>query len=355
MQSNQHLIAIIDDNVVNLKLLQHLLLREGNCRPMTFTDSSDGLAFCIANLPDLILVDFMMPGMNGIEFIGRIRAQAATAEIPVVMITASDEREVRHAALDIGATDFLTKPIDNKEVSARVRNMLRLRMAARRDAERAVWLAEEVDKATAAIRTREQELVVRISRAAEFRDPETGAHIQRMAHYSELIARHMGLTAADQQMLLAAAPMHDVGKIAIADAILLKPGRLTEPEFEIMKMHAFHGFKLLEGSDAPVLRVGAEIAHTHHEKFDGSGYPRALVGEAIPIFGRIVAVADVFDALTSARPYKKAWSFDAARDFIAEGSGTHFDPECARAFLAALDEVLAISQRFRDVGELPAF
>jgi putative two-component system response regulator len=348
METTPHLIAIIDDNPVNLTLLQHLLQREGNCRTVSFGDPRDGLRFCLENDPDLILVDYMMPSMNGIELITEFRARERSGEVPIVMITASDEREVRHGALQVGATDFLTKPIDNKELSARVRNMLRLRLAARREGQRAEWLAQEVDKATEAIRERERELVVRMSRAAEFRDPETGTHIQRMAHYSELIARRLGLSPADQKMILAAAPMHDVGKIAIPDGILLKPGRLTPDEFEVMKGHAQQGHNLLEGSDAPVLRVGAEIALTHHEKFDGSGYPQGLQGSDIPLFGRICAVADVFDALTSVRPYKKAWTFEDARALLAEGSGAHFDPDAVRVFLDADDEIQVISQRFRD-------
>jgi putative two-component system response regulator len=172
-----------------------------------------------------------------------------------------------------------------------------------------------------------------------------------MAHYSLLIARRLGLPVADQELIFTAAPMHDVGKIAIPDAILLKPGRLTDEEMAVMRGHARAGYDLLAGSDAAVLGLGAEIAHTHHEKFDGSGYPRGLAGEAIPLVGRIVAVADVFDALTSARPYKRAWSLDDARRFLVEGCGQHFDPACVDAFLSGWDEVLEIRARFEDLDE----
>jgi putative two-component system response regulator len=231
--------------------------------------------------------------------------------------------------------------------------MLALGTSRRHLADRAAWLAEEVKKATAAIHSREQELLFRMSRAAEFRDPETGAHIQRMAHYSHLIAASLGLSAEDQALILQAAPMHDVGKIGIPDLILLKPGRLTPEEFDVMKSHARLGFELLSGSESFVLQAAASIAISHHEKFDGSGYPYGVAGQAIPLFGRIVAVADVFDALTSERPYKKAWEFERAIDFLREGAGTHFDATCVEAFLVRMDDILAIHVRFQD-KELPA-
>ncbi len=194
----------------------------------------------------------------------------------------------------------------------------------------------------------ERETIFCLSRAAEYRDPETGAHILRMAHYSRHIARHMGLSVAQQDLLLQAAPMHDIGKVGTPDTILLKPGRLDDAEFAIMKQHAVIGYEILVASSSPLLQAAAEIAHTHHEKFDGSGYPRGLVGEAIPLFGRIVAVADVFDALTSVRPYKKAWSIEQALALLHEGKGKHFDPACVDAFLCEWDEVLKIKQRFVD-------
>ncbi|OYU25335.1 MAG: GGDEF domain-containing protein [Burkholderiales bacterium PBB2] len=215
-------------------------------------------------------------------------------------------------------------------------------------ADRAEWLAEEVRKATNQIVQRERETVIRLSKAAEYRDPETGAHILRMAHYSELIARGLGLPVADQELLLEAAPMHDIGKVGITDSILLKPGRLTPEEFEIMKLHASYGYEILKDSSSLVLQAGAAIALGHHEKYDGTGYPQGLQGEAIPIFSRIVAVADVFDALTSERPYKKAWTLEAAAAHIKAHAGSHFDPDCVRVFFEHWDEVLDIRQRFQD-------
>jgi putative two-component system response regulator len=218
----------------------------------------------------------------------------------------------------------------------------------RKLADRAAWLAEEVRKATSEVRQRERETVIRLSKAAEFRDPETGAHILRMAHYSELIARGLGLSVEDQELLLEAAPMHDIGKVGIPDNILLKPGRLDPEEFEIMKRHAILGYEILKDSSSRVLQAGAEIARAHHEKFDGSGYPNGTKGKDIPIFSRIVAVADVFDALTSERPYKKAWTLEQAVDHMKANSGSHFDPECVVIFFDQWEAVLDIRQRFKD-------
>jgi putative two-component system response regulator len=341
-------VAIVDDSDINLALLKALVIKLGDCEPLLFLESLKGLAWCIDHRPDLVIVDYMMPELDGLQFIARFRAMPGCEDIPVLMITANDDKDVRYESLQIGATDFLTKPVDRVEFSARVRNMLALGSSRRQLADRAAWLAEEVRKATAAVHSREQELLFRMSRAAEFRDPETGAHIQRMSHYSHLIAARLGLSAEDQTLILQAAPMHDVGKIGIPDSILLKPAKLTSEEFEVMKGHARLGFELLNGSESIVLQAAASIAIAHHEKYDGSGYPDGVAGDSIPLFGRIVAVADVFDALTSERPYKRAWAFTQATDFLRTGVGTHFDPVCVDAFLSNVDEVLAIQARFQD-------
>jgi putative two-component system response regulator len=347
-------VIIVDDNPVNLKLMESLVKRAGEYTPMTFQDSGEGLAWCLSNVPDLLIVDYMMPPPDGLEFIRRFRESPVNADIPVLMITADHEKETRYAALESGANDFLNKPIDNAEFRARLRNMLALRRSQKALSDRASWLAEKVAEATEEILDREHEMITRLSRAAEFRDPETGAHIQRMSNYSRVIARQLGLPQEEQELILRAAPMHDVGKIAIRDEILLKPGRLDAVEFEIMKTHAEKGYELLSGSASSLLDVAALIARTHHEKFDGSGYPRGLAGEAIPLYGRIVAVADVFDALTTERPYKKAWEVEDALRFLEEGAGNHFDPVCVQAFTACLDEVLSIRARFQDEGPVLA-
>lgn len=341
-------IAIIDDSEINRVLFGALVGKLDACHAELFRTPGDGLAWCLADAPDLVVVDYMMPEMDGIEFISRLRASPGMEELPVLMITASDDRGVRHEALRRGATDFLTKPVDHVEFSTRVRNMLALSAGRKKLADRAAWLAEEVAKATEAVHAREQELLIRMSRAAEFRDPETGAHILRMAHYSRLIAEALELPADDCLRIFQAAPMHDIGKIGIPDHILLKPGRLTPEEFEVMKRHARIGYELLKGSESTILQAGATIAVSHHERFDGRGYPYGVAGEAIPRYGRIVAVADVFDALTSKRAYKPAWSLEDAATFLREQSGIHFDPACVAAFFSRWEAVLAVHARYRD-------
>jgi response regulator RpfG family c-di-GMP phosphodiesterase len=341
-------IALIDDTQINLTLLWHLVKRLEHYEPVSFLHPIEGLEWCLANDPELIIVDFMMPDLNGIEFIKKIRAVPEKINIPILMVTANDNSNVRYEALESGATDFLNKPIDKTEFMIRVRNMLALRNSQRKLSDKAAWLAEEVQKATREMRNREQEVIFRLSKAAEYRDPETGGHIRRMAHYSKHIAHQLGMSIPLQNMILEAAPMHDIGKVGIPDAILLKPGKLDECEFELMKEHAAFGHNILNGSSSKLMQLGALIALTHHEKYDGSGYPNGLVGDKTPIYGQIIAVADVFDALTSERPYKKPWSIESAIDFLKEGSGKHFKPECVTAFLQNWDDVLAIKERFVD-------
>jgi putative two-component system response regulator len=341
-------VLIVDDAEVNLTLFEALVLRMHDCEPIKFADALAGLAWAQSNDIDLIIVDYMMPLLDGIEFITRLRATDGKTDVPILMITANDQKQVRYRALDAGATDFLAKPVDKIEFLARANNLLMLGASRKSLTNKAAWLAQEVQKATAEIVARERETVVRLSKAAEYRDPETGAHILRMAHYSELIAQGLGLSVENCNLILEAAPMHDIGKVGIPDQILLKPGRLTLEEFEVMKQHALFGYEILKGSSSKVLNTGAEIARGHHEKYDGTGYPSGLQGEQIPIFSRIVAVADVFDALTSERPYKKAWTLERAAEHIKTSAGTHFDPKCVNVFFASWGKVLEIRQRFND-------
>jgi putative two-component system response regulator len=347
-----HTVLIIDDSDINLTLTKALVAKLGDCQPVLFDNPLAALDWCREHQPDLVIVDYMMPDMDGLRFIGAFRALHGRNEIPILMITANNQKDVRYEALLGGANDFLTKPIDHIEFSARARNMLSLRQGQKFLADRTQHLSEMVEARTREIRERERELIFRISRAAEFRDPETGAHIQRMAHYSQIIASSLGLDAATQKLILEAAPMHDVGKIGIPDYILLKPGKLTPEEFEVMKGHARLGHELLKESDSEIMRASATVALSHHEKYDGSGYPNQLKGQAIPLFGRIVAVADVFDALTSERPYKRAWPLEDAIRYLEDGRGAHFDPLCVEALLAGWDAVLDIRQRFQD-DEVP--
>lgn len=343
------LVHIVDDNETNLMLLEQIVRKvSGDVEMSSFIDPVEALDASTRRMPDLVLVDYMMPVVDGHEFILRLRAMPGGREVPVIMITAAADRAVRQKALENGVTDFLTKPVDPSEVRVRVTNLLALRRSHLRLRDQNRWLADEVRKATQAVFDREEELIVRLAKAAEFRDPETGGHINRMAHYSFLIAQGLGMPKEQCALVLKAAPMHDVGKLGTPDGILLKPGRLSDDEMVVMKRHSDIGHAILDGSSSQLIQLGAEIALSHHEKWDGTGYPARLAGETIPLSGRIVAVADVFDALTSERPYKLAWELTRARDFLAENSGKHFDPRCIEVFLAAWDEVLAIKAKFAD-------
>ncbi len=343
----QH-VVVVDDTEINLRLLETLIARLDHCECHSFSCPKTALEFCSDNRVDLVIVDYMMPEMNGIEWIRQLRQMSSRSSTPVLMITANEAKSVRYDALESGADDFLTKPVDAVEFVARTRNMLKLSAANRVLHGRAHWLNQEVHKATLKIRERERDTVMHLARLAQYRDAETGAHILRMAHYSARIAKQLGFSLEDQELLLDAAAMHDIGKVGIPDALLCKPGKFEPHEFEAMKAHARLGFELIKDSQSEILQAGAAVALGHHEKFDGSGYPSGLKGEGIPIFSRIVAVADVFDSLTSKRPYKSAWPLDEAAQYLRDGAGTHFDPLCVDAFFQAWDDILLIRERFAD-------
>jgi putative two-component system response regulator len=306
-----------------------------------FTEPRAALAFVAGNADaiGIAVTDYDMPGMNGVDFIRAARAVAGFAPVPIVMVTSNDARALRRAALEAGATDFLQKPFDAVEVRARVGNLLALNEARRAEAGRAAELAQRVAEAVAVIEDREREIVMLLMKAAEHRDADTGDHVARVAEYVALIAEALGLPPGRCRQLSLASTMHDVGKIAVPDAILLKPGRLDAAERAEMEEHAARGARILEASSSDLVRLAAEIAGSHHERWDGAGYPGRLAGEDIPLSGRIVAVADVFDALTSERPYKKAWPLAEARAHLSANAGTHFDPACVEAFLKRWSEV----------------
>lgn len=341
-------IVLVDDDVLCLEMLRDLVASIPGTAVLAFASAEEAMAWCRAHQPDVVITDHLMPGLTGLELIRRLRAEPGTAYVPLMMITAAEDRGLRCQALESGASDVLGKPLDGIEVLARTRNMLAIRRGQRLLAERSQELETEVRRATAQIADREQETILRLSRAAEYRDWETGTHIVRVAWYARIIARELGLTVAEQEILFRAAPMHDVGKIGVPDYILLKPGTLDEAEFEIMKQHTLIGHRILGGSSSELLRVAADVALTHHERWDGSGYPERRQGEQIPIGGRIVAIADSYDALTSRRPYKSSWPAESAWQFLTANAGTRFDPDCIAAFLRGRADADATRESFPD-------
>ena len=341
-------ILIVDDQRPNVMLLEKMLGAQGYRRLIGITDAREVDALQEQHDFDLILLDLNMPHRDGFEVIEALRRAAPERYPPILVLTAQSDPESRLRALELGARDFLTKPFDYMEVLSRIRNLLEVRMLHKRVVEQNAELEERVRDRTRELHDTRLEIIRRLGRAAEYRDNETGYHILRMSHYAARLARAVGLDEAECDMLLDASPMHDVGKIGIPDRILLKPGKLDADEWEVMKTHARIGADILTGHDSPLMRMAALIAVTHHEKWDGSGYPEGLVGEAIPLVGRITAVCDVFDALTTVRPYKKAWSIEDAFAFIREQSGSHFDPRLAEVFAGLRGEVLAIRSRFAE-------
>jgi len=342
-------ILIIDDQSTSRQVLEELLSSlDKEIVTESFADPLTALAWARTNPPDLVLTDYKMPHMNGVEFTRRLRA--LYLDVPLVMVTSMEDREIRYQALAAGATDFLTKPVDHIECRARCHNLLTLRRQQLIIQDRARWLEDRVSQATGEIRIREQETLLRLAKAGEYRDEETGCHVLRMARFSSLIAERLGLSDEERHVIETAAPMHDIGKIGTPDNILLKPGKLDAEELVIMRTHAYIGYEILKDSPSKYLQMGAVIARGHHEKFDGSGYPDNLAGEAIPLPARIVAVADVFDALTSERPYKRAWPIQDALQYLQTEQGRHFDPVCVQAFLSQIDKVLRIRQQLQDLS-----
>lgn len=320
-------LLLVDDEASNLQVLRHTL--QHDYRLLFAKDGPTALELAQRERPHLILLDVMMPGMSGHDVCRALKQDPATQAIPVIFVTALADVENEQLGLELGAVDYIIKPFSPHIVKARVRTHLRL------------VSVEEV------VQTR-LEIVRCLGKAAEYKDNETGAHVLRMSHYSRIVALALGLSDAHADLLLHAAPMHDIGKIGIPDSILCKPGRLTEQEWEIMRQHTVIGAQILGDHPSGLLRLAATIALCHHEKWDGSGYPRGLAGEDIPLEARIVAIADVFDALTSVRPYKRAWSVDDAVELIRSESGGHFDPRVVEAFLESLPEILQIKECWQD-------
>lgn len=333
-------ILVIDDEEPNVALLARILERAGCREYRTTTDPRDALPLFVEFRPDLVVLDLHMPHTDGFEILEGLAQHTTEGEyLPVLVVSGNQEPDTRRRALASGAKDFLLKPFDVEEVLLRVRNLLetrRLHQALRSQNE---ILEERVRERTRELELARIETLERLARAAEYRDDATGQHTQRVGRSAALVARALGLPSEEVDLIRRAAPLHDLGKIAIPDSILLRPGRLSEAEFEIMRTHTRIGARILSGSQIPLLDVAATIALTHHERYDGLGYPDGLRGESIPLVGRIVAVADVFDALTHDRPYKAAWPVDRAIEEIERQAGTQLDPEVVEAFLRSLRRV----------------
>jgi putative two-component system response regulator len=344
-------ILIVDDNPSNVALLEGLLEEEGYRRIYSTTDSREVCALHQEQRFDLILLDIRMPHLDGIQVMEKLKEIIDGDYIPVLVLTAQIDIHTRRRALEQGAKDFLTKPFEDWEVLHRIRNMLETRIYFNRQRLRADILDQEVRKRTHEVRDTQLEIIRRLGRAAEYKDNETGMHVIRMSKSCQLLAQAIGLNEAHAEMLLYASPMHDIGKIGIPDYVLLKPGKLNEAEWEVMKQHAKIGSDIVGGHNSELLHMASIIALTHHEKWNGSGYPNHLQGEAIPLEGRIAAICDVFDALTSERPYKKAWSVEDAMAYINAESDKHFDPRLTHAFNRILPDILSLRQRYADIPE----
>jgi putative two-component system response regulator len=338
-------ILIVDDEATNVLLLESILRREGFSSIRSVTDSRQVISLFSSFSPDLILLDLNMPHFDGFEVMKQLKNRIPVeAYLPILVLTADSTPEVKQAALAKGAKDFLTKPFDRVEVLLRIRNLLETRQLNLLLQSQNQVLDEKVRERTKELEASRIEVLERLALAAEYRDDDTGQHTKRVGETSAILARTLNLPDEQVELIRRAAPLHDVGKIGISDLILLKPGKLTPEEFEVMKTHTMIGARIQTGSMYPLLQMAEEIALTHHEKWDGTGYA-GLAGEDIPLSGRVVAVVDVFDALTHARPYKSAFPIEKAFEIIRGGAGKHFDPMIVEAFFSCTDEILKIQMR----------
>ena len=337
-------ILIVDDNSVNVLLLEKMLKMFGYKSIITSTDSREAIELYKNNQPDLLLLDLKMPYLDGFEVLEKLNEIKEDDYLPVIIITAQDDRENKLKALDLGAKDFIGKPFDNAEVMMRIKNLLEMRLLQKQVKINNRQLQNRVKDRTRQLEGLQIELIERLLRAAEFRDDDTGNHVTRIGAYAFELAKAVGFSSEFCDMLMYASMMHDMGKIGIPDSILLKPGKLDPEEWEKMKTHTDKGAEIMAGSSFEVIKLAEQIALCHHERWDGSGYPRGLRGEEIPIGGRVTAICDVFDALLSDRPYKKAWPLEEVIEEIKRSSGTHFDPELVKVFLENINIFIDIKE-----------
>lgn len=338
-------VLIVDDQPSARTMLRHVIEGIGpGVHVSDFGNPVDALRWSENNTPDLLLLDYRMPEMDGLEFARRFRRPLVRRDVPIVLISVVGDEPVRQAALDAGVIDFLVKPVRPRELRSRCKNLLQMRRQGETVKERARSLEQKVIEGVQDVEQREREMLFRLAKAIEYRDFGTGAHLLRVARYSELIAEELGMPDEEVRIHTLAAPLHDIGKIGVPDSILLKRGSLTDEEMAVMRKHPLIGYEILRDSQSRFIQIGAEIALRHHERWDGSGYPDGLRGEQIPLNARIVAIADVFDALTSERPYKHAWSNEEAFAYLEEHAGTFFDRACVKVLLANTARVADIQQ-----------
>lgn len=341
-------ILVCDDSVTNVTLLQLLLETDGYSAITVLTDPTEVEPTLKKDQFDLLILDLAMPVMSGFDVMERIKASAELSQnqTPILVLTAQGGREVRNQALDMGAQDFVTKPFDSAEILLRVRNLLRVRASYLAQLNLNKELERKVEERTRDLNQATDLLIERMAWAAEMRDRDTGKHVMRVGKIARLLAERLGLPESIAFMIEKAAPLHDLGKIGIPDSVLLKKSGLNEREREIMNLHTQMGADLLAQHESMLVKMAASIALTHHERWDGKGYPQGLKGDVIPIEGRITALSDVFDALTTQRPYKEPWSIDRAVDFIKDNSATQFDPALVDLFVQNLDQVLEIKASY---------
>jgi len=346
-ENNNHLalqamkILIVDDEPVNISLMEQVLEELGYTTVKGVTDSRLALPLLSTFEPDLILLDLMMPHIDGYGVLEQIaQVVPSSAYLPVLVMTADAHLATKRRALAAGATDFLTKPFDTSEMTLRIKNLLRTRWQHLQLQNQNQVLEGKVRERTHELEASQLETLERLALAADYRDDDTGLHTRRVGRTAALLARTLGLPEDEVETIQRAAPLHDVGKIGTPDEILLKPDKLTPAEFNVIKTHTTTGAKILSGSSSPLLQLAEAIALTHHERWDGNGYPVGLAGETIPLAGRIVAVADVFDALTHMRPYKPVWPVEEAVAEIQRSSGRQFDPRVVEAFLTLPHSIL---------------
>lgn len=345
----QRKVLIVDDESTGRTILSKIIQQvEDDIGVEAFDNPLEALKWLDDNHPDLIITDYRMPEMNGIELTRKIRERPGMQDIPIMVITVVNEKSVRYDALEAGATAFLTRPIDQIECRTSCRNLLKLHEQQSIIQDRADWLARQVEVATQQVVSREKETLLRLAKAGEYRDEVTGYHVVRMAKYSRQIAEALGLSEMECDEIEYAAPMHDIGKIGIHDDVLLKPGKFEPQEWLTMQQHTTIGHAILSNSQSRYIQTGSIIALSHHEKFDGTGYPHGIVGIDIPLVARIVAVADVYDALVSNRPYKDPWTETDAQDYLEKHSGRQFDPICVEAFFERIETIKNIHLNFND-------